>query len=349
MGAAGVALSGLLHATAAGALVLAGLSLALPEVVDAGNPLDAVAQAATFGLASLRISLESGGVEGTFVPLSGLVLTLWGLVSAARKAVARWPGVRVQHVAATGLAFSLACLGAAAAAGAVTTPDASLPEAALAGLVWGSLAGAVATHPGSGSVRSREHAMAPALLTGGVALAVAAVWWALAAVAALWGSSARGIGGGLLLAVAFLPNAAATLVAVGLGGWVSFVLDGTVLADPLSDSISLWDGASFYVAVLVLAPLTATLAGGRLAAARTPEATALIRGLRNGAVLGAVIVLAGWAGSLGATAADGGDRVSVRLGFGGPITFAAALAWGVAGGYLGPRLPLPGRSRVNGP
>lgn len=345
----GVALVGLLHATAAGAVVVGGLRLAVPGAVDPGNPVEAMAQAVAFGLASLRVSLESGGVEGTFVPLSGLMLTLWGLAWAARKGAASWPGVRVQKIAATALAFSVVCLGAAAAAGALTTPSPSLPDAALAGLVWGSLAAAFATRPQPVPDGSRRSGVAPALFTAGVALVPAAVWWLVAAVAWLSGSSPRELAGGLLLALAFAPNAAAALVAVGLGGSVSVVLSGPALADRLSDSISLWGDASGYL-VLVLAPLVAALAGGRFAAALTPDVGPVVRGLRNGAALGTAIVLAGWAGALGATAVESGERVSVRLGFGGPPVFAAALACGVAGAYLGPRLPFVRRgSRVSAP
>lgn len=350
VGAVGVALVGLLHATAAGAVVVGGLRLAAPEALDAGNPVDAVAQAVAFGLASLRVSLASGGVQGTFVPLSGLVLTLWGLASAARKSAASRPGVRVQKIAATGLAFSAVCLGAAAGAGALTTPAPSLPDAALAGLVWGSLAAAFATRPQPVAEGLRRSGVAPALLTAGAALVPAAVWWLVAAVAWLSASSPRELAGGLLLALAFAPNAAAALVAVGLGGSASVVLTGTALANPLSGSISLWGDAPAHLVWLVLAPVVAALAGGRLARALTPDASPVVRGLRNGAALGTAIVLAGWAGSLGATAVESGERVSVRLGFGGPAVFAASLVCGVAGAYLGPRLPFATRgSRVSAP
>ena len=357
--AAGAALAGLLHATAGGAVVVGGLALAVPEVVEIGNPLEAVAQAMAFGLASLRVPLESGGVEGTFAPLSGLLLTLWGLASAVRKGVT--PSRAVGHVIATGAAFSLTCAGAAVGAGALTGLDASIPWAAVAGLGWGALGAAAGTYlpvrrqdPEPREVSGPAHpgplggaSLAPALLTVCVAFGLAAAWFLVAALVGLSGASPRELAGGFLLALAVAPNAAAALVAVGLGSSVDVVLDGTLLADPLRDSLSLRDGSP-YVLTLVLAPIVASLAGGRLAAALTPPTRTLVRGLRNGGALGIALVLAGWAGSLGAAAGAAGDRVSVRLGFSAIVTFALAIAWGVAGAYLGPLLPRGGRgSRVD--
>ena len=313
--------------------------------------MEAVAQAVAFGLASLRVPLESGGVEGTFAPLSGLLLTLWGLASAVRRAGPGAGGVR--HVVATGAAFSLTCAGAAAVAGASTGLDASVPWAAVAGLGWGALGAAAGTYLPARRVRSEARevpggaSLAPALLTVCVALALGAVWFLVAAVLGLAGGSPRELAGGFVLALAVAPNAAAALVAVGLGSSVDIVLDGTLLADPLRDSLSPWDGSP-YVLTLVLVPLVATFAGGQLAAALAPQTRTFVRGLRNGGALGLSLVLAGWAGSLAATATSAGDRVSVRLGFSALVTFALSIGWGVAGAYLGPRLPWRGRgSRVD--
>lgn len=340
-------------------MVVAAFALAVPGTIEAGNAVDATAQAVSFGLASLRVPLESGGVDGTFAPLTGLLLTLWGLASATRRAAGRWPGP-LPHVIATGGAFALVCAAAAAAAGLGTSIEPSIGAAALAGLTWGSVGAALGRYAatrvrptGAGRasrwLRFGPPGLAPGILTATVAAGLAAALFLGIALVGLGGGSPREIAGGLLLALAVAPNAAAALVAVGLGAAVSVVVDGTLLVDPLRESLSLWDGEPYLIA-LVLVPLVATVVGGRSASAALLEAPALIRGLRNGAVLGAVLMLAGWAGSLEATAAPAGDRVSVRLGFPGVVTFALAVVWGIAGAHLGPRLPWPRRgSRVGDP
>ena len=350
LGAAGAALVGLLHATAGGALVLAGLNLAVPGLPDAGDGLEGAAQAVALGLAALRVPLESGDVHGTFAPLSGLLLTLWGLASSVRRGAAEWPGRRIHHLVATGAAFALVCAGAAIVAGAATTLDASVPGAAFAGFCWGALAAAWATRRRAGEpgLSFGPPAVAPGVAAAGVALGLGAAWFLVVACAGLLGSSLREVAGGMLLALAVAPNAGAAVVAVSVGASADAVLTGTALAGPLRESLALWDWAGSGVAPphvlpLVLVPLVGAAAGGRLAADLAPETPLLLRGLRNGALLGALVVLAGWAGSLATTATAAGDRVSVRLGFPALTTFALALAWGVAGGYLGPRLPWPSR------
>lgn len=227
----------------------------------------------------------------------------------------------------------------------MTTVEASIPGAALAGLLWGSLGAALGTYrngvvPGPPSV-------APGLVAASVAAGLAGVWFLVAVVVGVAGGSAREIAGSILIALALAPNAAAALVAIGLGGSVDVVLSGTALADPLRDSFALWGdsgAATAHVLILVLAPFVAVLAGGRVAASVTPATPAIVRGLRNGAVLGTALVVAGWAGSLSTTAGSAGALVSAALGFSEVTVFALALAWGVAGAYLGPRLPRWGRA-----
>ncbi|MDQ3951688.1 MAG: hypothetical protein M3279_01810, partial [Actinomycetota bacterium] len=107
--AAAIAGLGILHATAAGATVVAGLWLVAPELVDADGMPEAAAQAVAFGLACLRVPLEAGDVRGTFAPLTGLALTLWGLVSATRKLLPGWPGGRPAQVVAVAGAFAAVC------------------------------------------------------------------------------------------------------------------------------------------------------------------------------------------------------------------------------------------------
>lgn len=408
----GAALAGLLHATAGGAVVVAGLGLAVPGLIQAANPLEAVAQAVAFGLASLGVSLESGDVQGTFAPLSGLLLTLWGISSTVRRAGAKSPAPGVRQAAATGLCLGIACAGAAVAASSATTIEPSPPQAAVAGLLWGSVGAALGrlgpagrppqggpapasdptpasdpapasgpapvfapapasgpapagappagTPPGPPAPVPRAGASAgsgvalglrPGLVTVGAALGLAFLWYLVAVVGGVAGGSARQVVGGILLALMAAPNAAAALVVVGVGGSVDVVLEAGLLERPLRESLSLFEGAGPYLLALAAVPAVAAAAGGRAAAAVSPRVSPVVRGLRNGAALTIALVVAARFGSLAATSAAEGDRLSVRLGFfPGVLGFAVALAWGVAGAYAGPRLPLPRRRpRVDGP
>jgi hypothetical protein len=354
IGAAGVAALGLLHAVAAGAVVLAGLALAVPEVIDVDGGVEAAAHAVALGLACLRVPLEAGDVQGTFAPLSGLLVTLWGLAGSVRKAAPGWGARRGQQVAAVAIGFAATCAGAAAGAGAFADLEASVSGAALAGLVWGGVAAAWATRgrgADAGDHRSPFVVGTPSVAPGftglAVALGLAAVWFVVVLVVALVGSSPRAFAGGLVLGLAALPNAAAALAGLALGAPVEAVLDGTALPGPVAESLSLWDWggglAPAHVLALVVVPLVAGSIAGRRAAAVTPGDPSLTRGLRSGAVLGAGLVVAGLAGSLAATAGAAGERVDVRLGSAPLVVFGLALVWGVVGAYAGPRL---GGSRV---
>ncbi|HYP25007.1 MAG TPA: hypothetical protein VEV43_15675, partial [Actinomycetota bacterium] len=173
----------------------------------------------------------------------------------------------------------------------------------------------------------------------------------VAVVAGVAGGSSRQGAGGILLALMAAPIAAAALAAVGVGGSVDVVLDAGLLERPLRQSLSLWEGAGPYVLALAAVPAVAAVIGGRVAAAVWAQVSPLVRGLRNGAALTIALVIASIVGSLAATSGAGGDLLSVRLGFfPGIVGFAIALAWGAAGAYAGPRLPLPRRRpRVDDP
>lgn len=371
-GATAIALNGLLHAAAAGAVILAGLSLAVPGVVGVEAPAEAAGHALAFGLASLRVPLEAGDIQGTFAPLTGLAATLWGLVSAARRVTPAWPRTRRLHAAVAGFGFAAACAGAAAVAGALSGLKPSVLGAAVAGLTWGAAATWFGTLPRrhteeepdesrgplggliggrlrrlrGAALRLGPPALAPGFLAAATAAVVTGAWFLFAVVARFAGTSPRAFAGGVLLALAAAPNAAAGLVAVGLGAPVDAVLTGTELGDPLSESLSLWDWgggiAPVQVALLALAPAAGAALGGHAAAQVTPRDPALQVGLRNGAVMGVALAVVGWLGSFGATATGAAEEMSVRLGFPVLIVLGLALAWGVAGAYAG-------RSRVTPP
>ncbi|HEX2196885.1 MAG TPA: hypothetical protein VHJ76_08160, partial [Actinomycetota bacterium] len=323
----GVAGLGLLHAAAAGAVVTAGVALAAPGVVDVDGAGAAAAQAVSFGLACLRVPLESGDLRGTFAPLTGLAVTLWGLVSAATKLPPPAAEGRVGRIVSIAAAFGLACAGAAAAASGAEAA-ASVHGAAAAGAVWGAAASVWASVPGA---RASLRRFVPGAVAAAVAGSLAAAWFVAAILVRLVGLPARAIAGGVALALAVLPNAAAALLALALGGRVELALEGTALADPVTSSVSLWDWgdgrlAPPYVQLLVLVPAIAALAGARVGGAAARVDAVLLRGLRLGAVLGIAVAGAGLIGSFGAEAGGAGE-VTIRLAFEPLPVFPAALAW----------------------
>jgi hypothetical protein len=186
----------------------------------------------------------------------------------------------------------------------------------------------------------------PGLVAASVTVALAGAWFVVAVVVSVAGRPFGEAAGGLLLAVAALPNAAAALAAVGLGSAVDTVLSGPAVTGRLSGSVSLWDWgggvAPPHILVLALFPLAGAVLGARVAAKAAPGEGPARRGLRTGAVLGAVVAVAGWVGAFSAEAGPAADRVSLRLGFAPVTVVALGLAWGVAGEYLA-RLRWPGR------
>ncbi|MDQ3958666.1 MAG: hypothetical protein M3273_10130, partial [Actinomycetota bacterium] len=93
--AAAPAISGFLHMTAAGAVVLAGLrlafpdlGLALPDVLPLRDPVDALAGVLAFGLSCLRVPVETAELRFSAAPLTGLAVTLWAIASATRSTAA---------------------------------------------------------------------------------------------------------------------------------------------------------------------------------------------------------------------------------------------------------------------
>lgn len=344
--ALGIGVVGLLHAAAAGAVILAGLNLAIPGLVEAGSPAEAAAAAVALGLGCLGVLLESSDLQGTFAPLTGLLVTIWGLHSAVRRTAALTEAGRGWAVAGTAGGFAAACAGAAVLAGASSTVRPSVSTAAVAGLLWGAVAGAWATRPPH-SAENGPPAYAwarPGIATAVVAAGVAGIWLLGLLGLRIAGLPAREVAGVLILAVAAAPNALVALIVVGLGGSVDIALTGTALADRVTESLSLWDwrgsgAAPLHVWALALSPLAGAVAGARGDA----RGNVVVRGFRNGAVFGGIVVLLGWAGSFGVAAAAAGERVSLRLGFAWAAAFGLAVAWGVAGAVLA-RLPWPGRS-----
>jgi hypothetical protein len=308
----------------------------------------------TLGLACLRVPLESGSIGGTFAPLAGLLVTLWGLGSAAARASRSRSASRWRDVAVVGVVFALVCALAALAAEAAGSPvegttteggpdslGASVAGAAVAGLAWGALAAAWATRTRGGRLWD---SLAPGIAGAAVALGLAVVWFLVAAAVWLEGSSgvpARELGGGGVIAVSLAPNAGAAVAAVGLGGEAELVIEDS--GPRSADSISLWNWIGrtrpWHRFLLVLGPLVGAIVAGRLAAARMPRRDTLVHGLVNGAVLGVAVVIAGWLAS-GTVAVEEGVRA--RLGLAAqPVALLIALVWGVAGAYVGPRVALP--------
>ncbi|MDQ3981255.1 MAG: hypothetical protein M3271_01085, partial [Actinomycetota bacterium] len=255
-------------------------------------------------------------------------------------------------------AFGIVCAAAAAATAAASTVSPSVAGAAIAGTVWGALGTAIGRRVAFRDDREaratrrrlalldRRPRAAPGLVTTLVAGALAAVWFTVAIFLEVVGVPLSAAVGGVLLALAMAPNALVALVAVAVGARVDALATGTALADPVRESFSLWEWAGsgvapVHVMVLVAAPLVASLAGGRVAAVVTPADPVLARGLRNGVLFGAALVLMGWAGALHATAGSSLDQATVEVSIPALRVFLPALVWGIAGAWAAPRLPWP--------
>jgi hypothetical protein len=367
--AAAVAGQGVLHATAAGALLLVALRLAAPGVLDGRSAGRAGAEAIALGLACLRVPLGSGDLSGTFAPLGGALATAWGIAVAVRRWSPGWPGGRGPSVAVVAGSFAVACSAAAALARFGTPLEPSLLGSGLAGAAWGALGAAWGTArrergETAGTRRARARAGTARLLgahprvgPGVAGVAVAAVLGAVAAGALLVvqaaGASPSEAAGTLLLGIAAAPNAAATLVSLGLGAPVEVVLGGTAAAETTRATFALWDWAGRgaappHVLALVLVPACAVVAAGRAAARVAPDDPTLVRGLVTGVVLAGSLVTAGWAGSLRATAGPAAGSATLSLGVSPVPVVVLALAWSIAGAYVGSLVPRPRRAARSG-
>lgn len=320
--------------------MLAGLTLAAPGSVAVDTPAEAGGHALAFGLACLRIPLDAGGVEGTFSLLTGLAVVLWGLSTSCRHLTPRWPGTGWSHAGLVGLAFSAVAAGGAAVAGPLSELDPSVPVAAVAGLVWGAAGAALGRMPRGGprALRSRAPGIAPGIEGAGAALVVAGVCFVVAAPAFLAGLAASELVGSVVLTLAALPNAAVALTTLGLGARLDVLHSGGIFGDAVSESPALWDWGSGIAPVpalvFVLAPVAAVILASRRAAHSRPEDRTIVRGLRNGVVLGVTLALAGWVGALGATTGEGADEVAVSVGSNPFVVVSLAVVWSVAGAFV---------------
>jgi hypothetical protein len=334
---------GLLAAVAVGAVATAGLDLLVPEVLAAGSAPEALRYSVWLGLASLNVPLDAAGIAGDAAPLTGAAAAFWTIASSVRRRSPGWAAASSLGTAVTAVAFAGLC-GLAAATSHTVDAGASPGWSLVYGLTWGGVAAAAGrsaalrdaagAEPPAGRVAAARSLVALALAAGGLAAA-----WLLAAgvVAGATGATVSRLLGPALLTVAFAPNVLGAVVALGAGARVELVLadaDGTVAAP---EGLALWDWgggiAPWYVLILVLVPLLATIA----AAALTPHEAPLRRGLRTGLALGLALFVLSRAGSLAATVP--GTAAGIRLGVDGVPAFGLGVAWGVAGSFLALALP----------
>ena len=310
--------------------MLGGLRLGAPGLLPADSFGDALVHSTTLGLASLRVPLEAGDVTGSLSPLTGAVVAVAAVAAGTRERRNRWTATRPVQVAAVAVALaSLCALLAWAGRGAELRAD--VGGAALAGALWGSLGALLGT---AERPAARFPGRAPAtLLTIAAGLAGAWVVVVGAGLAVAGGVGLRALGGMALLVVAFAPNVAAALIALGCGARVDAAIhfEGGDLSS--AGGVALWDwagsAAPWYVLVLVAIPLTAATL-----AALVPPGPSLRRGLRSGLVLGGTLFVAGWAGAYEASRGVGPDGAAFRLGIDlGPV-FALGVAWGLVGALV---------------
>jgi hypothetical protein len=300
-----------LAALCAGAVLVVAAKLGHPRLGAGANPISVLTAVVILTLGSLGSPITIGAVEVRALPLGALAVVGWAIAWATAQIVAA-RGVSGSRAAAlegakTGIPFALLSWVAALVfryRSPVTPVAAGAGEALAAGVAWGCLFGALGGWAAVGPagrratdllerLRRRSQAAYEGVAAGAVMLLVASL--AAAAAVGLWAllslvagatprpPSAGGIVAGLIFVVAFLPNLAASLLALALGASVEVgarvYLQGRALGPVRQFSLIDWGGAAtpWYVWAFVLIPTFACLLGGfaarrnSVAPTRVPE------------------------------------------------------------------------------
>jgi hypothetical protein len=369
----GAAAIGLAVAWACGAALVLAAKLEAPALGSGAGFFDVLRAVALAGLACLRVPVEVGGAELTVLPLGALAVIGWALVAATAEQVARRDPAGYSRRAGalegakTGAGLALLCLVSALVFrfGGARPVAADPALALLLGGLWGALFGALGGLRGRGEGPSAWWGLALARLSrlgpGAVAganaglLALVLMGLSAASLALLRVIVALAAGGaGLSLgrvvavvvyAVAFLPNIVVAIAALGLGAPVHvgarLTGAGRLLDAGASHSLLSWDGgpAPAWALLALLIPIAA-FALASFSARRSAGPTADVRLVLGTLALLVALVLAtvallGEARLVGAALGRGGFvRVAASPGW----TFALALVWGLALGWVGWRL-----------
>jgi hypothetical protein len=299
-----------LAALCAGAVLVVAAKLGHPRLGAGASPISVLTAVVILTLGSLGSPITIGAVEVRALPLGALAAVGWAIAWATAKVLAA-RGVSESRAAAldgakTGIPFALLSWVAALVfryRSPVTPVAAGAGEALAGGAAWGCLFGALGGWAAVGPVgrraaallerlRRRSQAAYEGMAAGAVMLLVASL--AAAAAVGLWAllslaggatprPSAGGVVAGLIFVLAFLPNLAASLLALALGASVEVgarvFLQGRALGPVRQFSLVDWGGAAtpWFVWALVLIPTFACLLGGfaarrnSVAPSRVPE------------------------------------------------------------------------------
>ena len=276
------AVYGFLGVLGAGAVLMVAAKLQNPSFASGSAVMDVFSGIVILGLACLRVPIHVGDLALAAAPLLGLAAIGWMLVVATSAEARGRLAAEVRSSLRRSLLVSL-CFGALCWGSALIfrlRGDETVFAGALGALVWGTLWGftfarlgemrAVGGIPTSDLLRARASLSAAlvALATlAALGLAAGLVWaiaWLVAADPAIGAGDALAV---LIYVVAFAPNLALTVGALGLGAGAGLgaqaAIGGRVLS--ASRSLSMWDWPGepdpLYPLLLLLVPLVACTVG----------------------------------------------------------------------------------------
>jgi hypothetical protein len=293
------ALLGFLVLIAFGALFVGVVKLAEAGFGAGRSPWWALTRIVVAGLAALGVPLQQGLTESSIVPLGVLLALGWVVAAGARKVVTGGPSVsireRTMNGAKVGVPFGIFCFLASLIFRSTEGVDISANPivAFLLGAFWAGLFGAAggamagsspqaAARAGIAAVRSRSSVMYEGVAAGATMLAAAAVLsmasaliliivdLGLSADVPLTAGDAVAI---VLLLIVFAPNIAVGVTGFAVGAPVEVVQQ--TFGGEFSGEVSLLGLGTatpeWYLYLLLLIPLAATLFGGYAARRRASD------------------------------------------------------------------------------
>lgn len=364
-------LFGFMVAMACAAVLVAAAKLQYPFLGRGAGPLDILSASGIAALGILGTPVHVGEAIVTAIPLGALALVGWALVWASARFVRHGPAVTLTAAVKDGmrvaLPFAVLCT-IAALVFRFPGRDGAWVEvlpAALLGLLWGALFGALGGIIAMGGVRrnvslalakvkDRSVAAYEGVRAAGVMVFVAT---ALATVAVvLWflvqvftdlppGAGIKGAIAALVYLVAFGPNAVGAALALAHGGPITYGAQVTASGKMVGtlEDVSLFDwpapGAPWPVFLLLAVPVLACLLGGFNARRSTERTGDVARVLITAAAVyaGALCLLAIMSEArLGAGLIR--NRGFARLAPDPWVLLLLAFSWAVVLGFVGWRL-----------
>jgi hypothetical protein len=318
--AAWPALLGFIVLIAFGAMFVGVVKLAEPGYGAGRSPWWALTRIAVAALAALGVPLQQGLTESSIVPLGVLLALGWVVAAGARMVVTGGPSVSIRertiNGAKIGVPFGLFCFLASLIFHSTEGVDISANPvvAFVLGAFWAGLFGAVggamagsspqaAARDGIAAVRSRSSVLYEGVAAGGTMLAAAAVLSMASAliliIVDLGLSADVPITAGDAVAIVFLlivfaPNIAVGVTGFAVGAPVEVVQE--TFGSEFTREVSLLGVGTatpeWYLYVLLVIPLAATVFGGYAARRRAGDPSRVVDVICTGAGVFAIVLAA---------------------------------------------------------